>query len=542
MSLLGFLWRESRAKLAVATCLGLVGGVTAAGVTAEINHLASDPSASPRVFWALVLGSAGSRFLANQLVMSTSVAATMRLRLMVARRVLGLPFRAQEQIGQGVVSSALVWDAEKLAFTMPAMSTLFASIVTILATLAYVASVSMRAFGVLLGTTLVGGLIFRAVLDRHSRQAAKLRPQQDALFDELRSVNDGAKELRLNRARREAFLTRSLERTLEGLRKSIVNLEGWANIAYQSAWLLLMGLVAATFSGAHWLGFDQPVASLVAFAVLTISFPINAVLGSLTSLADAGVSLRKLEMLGLGEPEPQGAAEEVAPVGRWERLELRGVVHGYRAERDRSFTLGPIDLVLVPGEITFVVGGNGSGKSTLGKLLVGLYAPEEGKILLDGKVIDESRREWYRQHFSAVFADFHLFKDLVEQNEETTQLANQLLRELELDGIVSVKDGAFTTTSLSTGQRKRLALVLACLEDRPILLFDEWAADQDPHFKDVFYRRILPDLKARGKSVVVISHDDRYFSIADQTIKLDSGKQWTESTDSFMVRLTARRS
>lgn len=540
MSLLGFLWRESRAKLAAATVLGLVGGVTAAGVTAEINHLASDAAASPRLFWALVLASAACRWIANQLVMSTAVRATMRMRLLVAKRVLGLPLRTQEEVGQATIASALIFDAEKLAFTMPAMSTLFGSVVTIIATLGYVASISIRAFGALLITTLVAGGIFRVVLVRQAAQAQKLRPMQDELFDELRAVTDGAKELRLNRARRETFLTRSLKRTLDQLQTTIVTLEGWGNVSYQSAWLLLMGLVAVTFSSAHWLGFERSVAGLVAFAVLTISFPVNAVLGTLSMINDSAVSLRKLENLGLGTPEPHAAALE--PCGPWQRLELRGVVHGYRAERDRTFTLGPIDLVLTPGEITFVVGGNGSGKSTLGKLLVGLYVPEQGKILLDGKVVDDSRREWYRQHFSAVFADFHLFKELIDQDDETAARAEALLRDLQLDGIVSVKDGCFSTTSLSTGQRKRLALVLACLEDRPIVLFDEWAADQDPFFKDVFYKRIVPDLKARKKAVVVISHDDRYFSLADQTIKLDTGKQWTESTDSFMVKLTARRS
>ncbi|SDM20561.1 putative ATP-binding cassette transporter [Franzmannia pantelleriensis] len=66
--------------------------------------------------------------------------------------------------------------------------------------------------------------------------------------------------------------------------------------------------------------------------------------------------------------------------------------------------------------------------------------------------------------------------------------------------------------------------MVAYLEDRPFLVFDEWAADQDPLFKEVFYREVLPELKRMGKAVLVISHDDRYFPLADRLVRLESGK------------------
>jgi putative ATP-binding cassette transporter len=89
---------------------------------------------------------------------------------------------------------------------------------------------------------------------------------------------------------------------------------------------------------------------------------------------------------------------------------------------------------------------------------------------------------------------------------------------------VQVKDGTLSTIELSQGQRKRLALLTAFLEDRPFYIFDEWAADQDPFFREVFYLQLLPELKAKGKTVLVISHDDRYYSLGDRIIKLDYGK------------------
>jgi putative ATP-binding cassette transporter len=191
----------------------------------------------------------------------------------------------------------------------------------------------------------------------------------------------------------------------------------------------------------------------------------------------------------------------------------------------RRFVLGPLDLELRRGELVFVIGGNGSGKSTLMKVLTGLYGQEQGTIRLDGVAVTERNREWYRRHFSAVFTDFYLFDSLLGMDEsDLDKRATRGLEELELDDKVQVSDGVFSTTALSQGQRKRLALLTAFLEDRPIYVLDEWAADQDPHYREIFYRHLLPDLKARGKAIVVISHDDRYYHLGDRIVKLEDGK------------------
>lgn len=193
--------------------------------------------------------------------------------------------------------------------------------------------------------------------------------------------------------------------------------------------------------------------------------------------------------------------------------------------RDRGFLLGPINLSIRAGEITYIVGGNGSGKSTLAKLITGLYIPQSGSIYLDGIQISDRNREWYRQHFSAIFTDFYLFdRCLGFDPSDLDRKVESYLKRLQLDHKVQVKDGVLSTTNLSQGQRKRLALLTAYIEDRPIYLFDEWASDQEPLFRDFFYKEILLELKERGKAVVVITHDDRYFHLADHIIKLDYGK------------------
>ena len=273
--------------------------------------------------------------------------------------------------------------------------------------------------------------------------------------------------------------------------------------------------------------------------LLYLMTPLQEVLNTLPELIRANVALKTTEELGLAlsQETPEELLETDLPVAEWKTLELKSVIHAYHREGEsESFILGPIDLSFWPGELVFIVGGNGSGKTTLVKLLTGLYSPEEGSILLDGELIREANRAFYRQHFSAVFSDFYLFKQMLGLiNPKLKHQAQEYLAELKLSHKVQVVDGKLSTTDLSQGQRKRLALLTAYLEDRPIYVFDEWAADQDPQFKAVFYMQILPGLKARGKTVFVITHDDRYYDCADRIIKLDEGKVVSDHPNSSEI-------
>jgi putative ATP-binding cassette transporter len=248
---------------------------------------------------------------------------------------------------------------------------------------------------------------------------------------------------------------------------------------------------------------------------------------AIPGLRQAEMALQRIQRVEgeLRVVEPASPAEDPFATRSSLLLELHGVCHSYSSPSvDERFNLGPIDLMVRQGEIVFIVGGNGSGKTTLAMLLLGLYAPEAGSLRLNGVVVTDANIEQYRRHFSAVFSDFHLFEDLLlDDNNSMTDQAMHYVGLFGMSGKVEVKDGRFSTIDLSTGQRKRLALVSSYLEDRPIYLFDEWACDQDPEFKRIFYAKLLPDLKARGKTVLAITHDDSYFSFADRIVKLEDG-------------------
>jgi putative ATP-binding cassette transporter len=191
------------------------------------------------------------------------------------------------------------------------------------------------------------------------------------------------------------------------------------------------------------------------------------------------------------------------------------------------FEVGPIDFTLRAGEIVFITGGNGSGKSTFLKLLVGLYQPSAGELRLNEAQVLASTRDEYRRLFTAVFSDYHLFHRLYGVNNPDLTEIDRLLGQFGLIGKTRLIDGEFSTIDLSAGQRKRLALVVGLLEKRPILVLDEWTADQDPEFRRKFYQELLPELSKGGRTIVAVTHDERYLSelaLPVRTLRMEEGR------------------
>lgn len=355
------------------------------------------------------------------------------------------------------------------------------------------------------------------------------RQEVDRLFTHFRSITDGIKELKLHSVRRQTFFEEDLKVSVAASRrhqKTALKFAALSNGSGQLLFFLLIGLLL------YGVPVVLPTAQGVLPAyILTMTFtlgPLGNVIQRLPNLASANVSIQKVNQMGLTlaeNAEMETVVTQASPTG-WQKLKLSQVVHTYHdQEADHLFTVGPIDLTLKAGELVFIVGGNGSGKSTLAKLITGLYAPESGEIHLDNEPIVNTNREWYRQLFSTVFSDYYLFERLISEEFSTLDDQAQVyLHKLELDQKVAVQNGQLSTTGLSQGQRKRLALLSAYLENRSIYLFDEWAADQDPIFREIFYTQLLAELKQQGKTVLVISHDDHFFHIADRIIKLDYGR------------------
>ena len=195
------------------------------------------------------------------------------------------------------------------------------------------------------------------------------------------------------------------------------------------------------------------------------------------------------------------------------------------------FGLNNMTCSFYPGEIVFITGGNGSGKSTMLKILTGLYFPLSGKTIIDGKIVQMAE---HRHLFSAIFSDFHLFDRLYGLVDPVDQTKlDELLKIMELDNKITIEDYKFSSLDLSTGQKKRLAMIVSILEDKPIYIFDEWAADQSPRFRKYFYNDLLPSLRNNGKTIIAVTHDDHYFHVADRILILDYGQLSVKNKKGF---------
>ena len=532
MAVIAFLLRESRLLAFMTVVASLVAGICNTVVLGLISSRLDYGDELPgKVVWTFVGLCALmllSKLVSEMLLIRFALKLMFKLRMKFSRQILGAPLRQLEALGKHRLLASLTQDIPEVVNALILVPVVCMNLVIVIACMSYLAWLSWKLFLAVLGFIVVGIAGYKLALFFASRFQRLSREQWDGLFKSYRALTEGVKELKIHRPRREAFLSKSLEPSASALRHymTIANsifagASGWAHLL----WLGLIG--AVVFAAPTFEAFSVQILITYTVIILFLMGPLEAIIGNLATFSRAGVAINKVESMGLSLAHSTEDPGDYRPATEsWRTLELAGVVHSYGVEgSESSFVLGPLDIAFHPGELVFLTGGNGSGKTTFAKLLTGLYRPESGEIRVDGQPVTDQNRDLYRQNFSVVFSDFYLFDSLLGlQSPELDAKAREFLVQLQLNEKLRITDGALSTTDLSQGQQKRLALLTAYLEDRSVYLFDEWAADQDPVFKSVFYLEILPQLKARGKTILVISHDDKYYHLADRLIRLDYGK------------------
>ncbi|MBS1159646.1 MAG: putative transporter ATP-binding protein yojI [Proteobacteria bacterium] len=452
------------------------------------------------------------------------------LRLRLADKIRRSELRTLEGLGRGQLYAIVAQETNHLSQNFPLLVAASQSLFLLVFCLFYIATLSLISFLVVSLVTVIALWLF------YSRRAAlnlamtSVHAQEGAMLESLTHFTEGFQEIRLNGSKNDALFAR-YTRIVDDLQSLVVGIGGkWVILLlFSNAFLYgLLGVVIFVLPG-FFSGYTDIIYKIAAAAIFCVG-PVTAVTSAAPLFSRASIGLghafRLEETLDSGiARQPRQQADVPSRFGGFARIDFVGIGFAYRdAEGAQTFSTGPWDLQLQRGERLFLLGGNGSGKSTALKLMCGLYPVESGRILVDGTPVEASAMQAYRELFAGIFPDFHLFDRLHGLEQVAPERVQALIERMELSDKVSYANGRFSTQDLSTGQRKRLAMIVALLEDREIYFFDEWAADQDAHFRAAFYTEILPELKERGKTVVVVTHDDRFWHLSDRSVSLDLGR------------------
>jgi len=537
MSFFQLVRREMQGSLGRLVFVSAVGGLSTTSILGAINAGAQAADKGQVSLWA-----AGLFIVALLLFIQTqhyilitttaeigAIIHKLRVRLMdYVRRSELLPL---EMIGRAEIVSAITMETATLTQASNTLAFAVQGALLIILVTAYVAYLSFFAFVLCIIIVGIGAALFHSKTRQHALEMREASTWENRLYDRLSDVLDGFKEVRLNRARSDALFDHVVEvsRSAANIKIRTQSETYRRMVLLQSSLYTLLGSVAFVvpmFS-------DTAGEGTITKAVTALVFIVGACFGlvqSIPIIAAANTAADRLEQLEIKLRQIASLSEEIiaAPAKRFSKIEMRDVEFRYLDKSSEAvFKVGPFNFTLNSGDLVILTGGNGSGKSTFMKLLAGFYRPASGEILLNEEHVSDNNYEYYRSLITAIFPDFHLFQRLYGIPDPDPAELNQMLTQFRLLDKTRLTDGEFRTVDLSSGQRKRLALIVSLLEKRPILLLDEWAADQDPEFRRKFYFELLPGLHRAGVTVVAISHDDRYIEEMDVPIRklhMDEGR------------------
>lgn len=468
-----------------------------------------------------------ARSISQIILMRVAMEVTTELRKILYGQIARAPIADLERIGSSKLIATITTDVGRIVVGARVLPDLLISAVTIVGMLGFMAYLNYSVFVIVIQAIGFGVVTYQIPVFIANKYFHRSRQRIDLLQEAIQGLIAGAKELKLDASKRERYLADVLMENEYAILKAdkagntVIRLA--ANYGDMISFFVI-GAIAFVFINYHVITPSELTG--VVMAMLYITTPIALVINTVPSVVMAKISLNKVNSIMRSIPAESYPAAVGGETPAWSELLVRGLRYQHRGSKEEAgFQVGPIDLDIRRGEVTFIVGGNGSGKSTLSKLLTLHYAADEGEIFFGEQRLTEENFAAYRQRICSIYSDYYLFDRLLcERTPEEEERIREYMVLLKLEDKLAIQERKFSTTALSDGQRKRLALLAALLEDKDLYLFDEWAADQDPSFKEVFYRRIVHELKASGKAVIVISHDDRFFDEADRLIYMEQGR------------------
>jgi putative ATP-binding cassette transporter len=436
-----------------------------------------------------------------------------------------------EKIGRSRIVAAVTSDAAVLTQASNMLCFTIQGTVLIFFVGLYVAYLSLAAFLLTFVIVVGAGTIFHYKNKRLAAQKGESAAWERRLYERLTDFLNGFKEVRLNRPRSDDLYADAAEVSMTAANIKIrTQAETFKMIVTsQISMYVLLGAVVFVAPNLS----DSLGGTSIAKATTALLFIVGACFGlvqSIPILLNANAAADRIARLegaletALSAVDPR----DITARKHFDKIEMQNIVFRYTDRfSDTVFKIGPIDFTLNSGELVFITGGNGSGKSTFLRVLAGLYPPDSGEIYVDGTRINDNTRDDYRALMSAIFFDYHLFQRLYGIDEPDPAELDRLLRKFRLEDKTGLVNGAFRTLDLSGGQRRRLALIVSMLEKRPIMLLDEWTAEQDPEYRRKFYDELLPEMLQAGATIIVITHDDRLLDelrLPARKIRMDEGR------------------
>lgn len=431
------------------------------------------------------------------------------------------------------VHSAIVSDVNTLTLASQSIIDFFTAAVLTVACFIYLATLSGVLFGITLLVAAGGMAIYKLRSSVNMRNLQTARKLEDKFQASFNAVLDGFKELFMDARKGKALYEQQVvpvsQKAYENNTKAYIGFLNNQITGYTMFYALIAGILIYLNAA---LQIEVRYTVTFVFTLLYLLGAINTIMVLIPVLVRAKVAAGRLMDLKEQLEKEDRPLEKVHTAifqDELEQITISNLQFKY-GTGDKSFSIGPINLEIQKGDVIFIYGGNGSGKTTFIHTLLGLHIPTTGEIRFNNIPVSNSLYPEYKSLFAVVFSDFYLFNELLGIEQVNMADWNYYLKLFEIEDKVSMDEkGVFSTTDLSTGQRKRLALIAALLEEKPVLVIDEWAADQDPYFRKKFYTVIIPLLKQRGISIVAITHDDRYYDCADKLYKMEYGKLIAEN-------------
>ena len=548
MRLIQFIEKETSKPYKQILLIVIIAGIANSLLLGIVNHATqavADNENLTQYFWLYMVSFAlflyAQWFAFERAIITIEDAIyNVRIRLTSKIRQVELPF--MEEQGSNSLYARFTQSDMLISQSIPQITGAAQMSVLLIFSFLYLAYISFFSFLICMAGMLVSAALFLAKTRRITALLQEVKQKEVSYFKSISHLINGFKEIKINRKKGHEILqniateSAEIEKIKLEVGKQESRLWGHGRILVYTLLPVLIFVIPSITEiptdniykiSSTILFITGPIAILI--NIMPVLNRVNLSIGELVSLeTEMDQVISKAFSRHNSDEKEEGTSDLI--FSDFKEISMKNVSFTYTSDSGNSsdFSAGPFNETINKGELIFIIGGNGSGKSTYLKLLTGLYYPENSNLFVDSIAIDKINYPAYRDLFSAIFTDFHLFDKFYGIENIDSKKVNYWLEKMKMQDKVEYKNGGFTRTSLSTGQRKRLAFIAAILEDKPILVMDEFAADQDPQFRQYFYETLLPEIKAMGKTVIAVTHDDHYFHVADRLLKMEEGRMVKE--------------